>query len=111
MVYSSIWPRTAELTPGNRHIQRGWLDVLVHEERFMPERRGLLGLHANAGITFSLEAMRVPSRAPCPPGLVPSPVEATLDCHDVIGGTARARVRAALTEARQRLSSDALAQL
>ena len=38
-------------------------------------------------------------------------LEATLDCHDVIGGTARARVRAALTEARQRLSSDALAQL
>jgi argininosuccinate lyase len=38
-------------------------------------------------------------------------LEATLDCHDAIGGTARARVRAALTEARQRLSSDALAQL
>jgi argininosuccinate lyase len=38
-------------------------------------------------------------------------LEATLDCHDVIGGTARARVRAALTEARERLSSDALAQL
>ena len=38
-------------------------------------------------------------------------LEATLDCHDAIGGTARARVRAALTEARQRLSSDAWAQL
>ena len=38
-------------------------------------------------------------------------LEATLDCHDVIGGTARARVRAALVEARARLSSDALAQL
>ena len=38
-------------------------------------------------------------------------LEATLDCHDAIGGTSRARVRAALTEARQRLSSDALAQL
>jgi argininosuccinate lyase len=38
-------------------------------------------------------------------------LQATLDCHDVIGGTARARVRAALTEARERLSSDALAQL
>ena len=32
-------------------------------------------------------------------------LEATLDCHDVIGGTARARVGAALTEARERLSS------
>jgi argininosuccinate lyase len=38
-------------------------------------------------------------------------LEATLDCHDVVGGTARARVRVALTEARQRLSSDVLAQL
>ncbi len=38
-------------------------------------------------------------------------LEATLDCHDVIGGTARARVHAALKEARERLSSDASAQL
>jgi argininosuccinate lyase len=38
-------------------------------------------------------------------------LEATLDCHDVVGGTARARVHAALTEARQRLSSDVSAQL
>ena len=30
-------------------------------------------------------------------------LEATLDCHDVLGGTARSRVSAALTEARQRL--------
>jgi len=32
-------------------------------------------------------------------------LEATLDCHDVLGGTARARVRTALAEARGRLSS------
>jgi argininosuccinate lyase len=38
-------------------------------------------------------------------------LEATLDCHDVIGGTARARVRAALTDARDRLSPAAGAQL
>jgi len=38
-------------------------------------------------------------------------LEATLDCHDVIGGTARARVRAALAEARERLSSAAVTQL
>jgi argininosuccinate lyase len=38
-------------------------------------------------------------------------LEATLDCHDVLGGTARARVRAALTEARERLSSAGLPQL
>ncbi len=32
-------------------------------------------------------------------------VEATLDCHDVIGGTARHRVKEALASARERLSS------
>ncbi len=30
-------------------------------------------------------------------------LEATLDCHDVVGGTARHRVRAALQDARQRI--------
>ena len=38
-------------------------------------------------------------------------LEATLDCHDVVGGTARARVRAALAEALERLSSVAGSQL
>jgi len=33
-------------------------------------------------------------------------LEATLDCHDVIGGTARARVRTALAEARGRLAGE-----
>jgi len=32
-------------------------------------------------------------------------VEATLDCHDVIGGTARSRVRQALVSTRQRVAS------
>jgi argininosuccinate lyase len=32
-------------------------------------------------------------------------LEATLDCHDVVGGTNRARVRAALKEARERLGA------
>ena len=35
-------------------------------------------------------------------------LEATLDCHDVIGGTARHRVRAALLEARERFSGVAV---
>jgi argininosuccinate lyase len=34
-------------------------------------------------------------------------LEATLDCHDVIGGTARHRVKQALAEARQRLEAEA----
>jgi len=38
-------------------------------------------------------------------------LEATLECHDVMGGTARARVRAALAEARERLSPVAGSQL
>jgi argininosuccinate lyase len=32
-------------------------------------------------------------------------LEATLDCHDVLGGTARARVRAAVPEAKNRLDA------
>ena len=38
-------------------------------------------------------------------------LEATLDCHDVKGGAARARVRAALVEARERLSSVTVSQV
>jgi argininosuccinate lyase len=34
-------------------------------------------------------------------------LEATLDCHDVVGGTARHRVSHALAEARERLNSEA----
>ena len=34
-------------------------------------------------------------------------LEATLDCHDVVGGTARHRVKQALAEARQRLTANA----
>jgi argininosuccinate lyase len=37
-------------------------------------------------------------------------LEATLDCHDVIGGTARHRVAAALADARQRITLDRLAE-
>jgi argininosuccinate lyase len=33
-------------------------------------------------------------------------LEATLDCHDVIGGTARTRVAAALADARRRIAAD-----
>jgi argininosuccinate lyase len=32
-------------------------------------------------------------------------LDATLDCHDVIGGTARARVREALAAARERVAA------
>jgi argininosuccinate lyase len=38
-------------------------------------------------------------------------LEATIDCHDVIGGTARARVRNALSAARTRLAAPATMEL
>jgi argininosuccinate lyase len=34
-------------------------------------------------------------------------LEATLDCHDVIGGTARNRVSAAIEDARQKIAAEA----
>ena len=34
-------------------------------------------------------------------------LEATLDCHDVIGGTARSRVAAALEDARRKIAAEA----
>jgi len=34
-------------------------------------------------------------------------LEATLDCHDVVGGTARHRVKQALADARERLETEA----
>jgi argininosuccinate lyase len=37
-------------------------------------------------------------------------LEATLDCHDVIGGTAHHRVAAALADARQRISAENLSE-
>jgi argininosuccinate lyase len=37
-------------------------------------------------------------------------LEATLDCHDVIGGTARTRVAAALADARRRITADVPAE-
>jgi argininosuccinate lyase len=37
-------------------------------------------------------------------------LEATLDCHDVIGGTARRRVAAALADARLRISAESLSE-
>ncbi|MCU1314018.1 MAG: argH, partial [Acidobacteriaceae bacterium] len=38
-------------------------------------------------------------------------LEAIIDCHDVIGGTARARVRQALSAAKARLASPATMEL
>jgi hypothetical protein len=60
--WGSIWARAATVRPRNRGLGGGyyWLYCLRPEveKEFMPENRGLLGLHANVGITFDLEAIR-----------------------------------------------------
>jgi hypothetical protein len=57
--YGSIWPRSANVKPNKRNENPNyWVHFLGRCDQYMPERRGLLGLHANAGITFNLAAMR-----------------------------------------------------
>ncbi len=67
--WGSIWARAEEVKPDQRaKIGHFWVYAMGRGEQFMPDGRGLLGLHANVGITFSLEAIRraypnvVPSR-------------------------------------------------
>ena len=54
--FGLIWARAAEVKP--EHYTKGWHYAVGECRQFMPEGRGLLGLHANTGITFSLDAMR-----------------------------------------------------
>ena len=57
--YGSIWPREADI--GTKRIvdrSQPWVYATLEEERFMPQRRGLLCFYANGGITFNLEVMR-----------------------------------------------------
>lgn len=53
-----IWARAAEVSQFNEKRNRFDWVYSVGGDEFMPERRGLLCLHANAGITFDLAAMR-----------------------------------------------------
>ncbi|NLF07657.1 MAG: hypothetical protein GX594_06715, partial [Pirellulaceae bacterium] len=50
-----IWARAADAESATRS---GWIYALTNAEQFMPEGRGLLGIHANAGLTFDLAAIR-----------------------------------------------------
>ena len=54
----SIWARAASIKPQPQGENRGWVYAMGLGGEFMPEKRGLLGMHANAGITFHLEAIR-----------------------------------------------------
>jgi len=54
--WGSLWARAAEAKPEER--VKGWIFDLGPDKQFMPDGRGVLGCHANAGATFDLEAMR-----------------------------------------------------
>ena len=55
----SIWPRAADVKSDERAKDPwNWVYFMGRGEQFMPEGRGLLGLHANAGITFNLLVAR-----------------------------------------------------
>ncbi len=56
----SISARAAEVKPhdARAEIPEYYIYALGHGRQFMPEGRGLLAFHANAGLTFDLEAMR-----------------------------------------------------
>jgi hypothetical protein len=52
-----IWARAVEFDPSQVHLN--WIHGLANDgDRYMPKKRGLLSMHANAGITFNLKAMR-----------------------------------------------------
>jgi argininosuccinate lyase len=67
-----------------------------------------LGLESGRELNdLSLEELRTLSDAFAEDFFAAITLEVTLDCHDVVGGTARARVAAALSAASQRLGEDA----
>ena len=60
LTYGSIWARSAEIAqPKLSGDISNWVYGIGVGEKFMPDRRGLLCIHANAAITFDLEAMRM----------------------------------------------------
>ena len=54
--FGLVWARAAEVKP--EQYTKAWHYAIGECRQFMPEGRGLLGLHANMGITFSLDAVR-----------------------------------------------------
>lgn len=54
-----IWVRAADCDSKSRTTNASnWMHEIQDDRRYMPDGCGLLGLHANAGITFDLEAIR-----------------------------------------------------
>jgi hypothetical protein len=57
--WGSIWVRSADMSVDTDAKQEHcWMHELGNVDSFMPNRRGLLGLHPNAGISISLDAIR-----------------------------------------------------
>ena len=58
--FGSIWARAATVVPKDERIKltRHWVYIIGRAKEYMPDDRGLLGLHPNAGITFNLAAIR-----------------------------------------------------
>jgi hypothetical protein len=59
-VFGSIWVRAAEVNADqrSRNPHQYWVYFMGRRDEFMPNNRGLLGLHPNVGITFNLDAVR-----------------------------------------------------
>jgi len=65
--WGPIWARAAEDEPvGSEDDPNNWMQMMGRVERFAPQRRGLLCMHANAGITFDLAEIRRLHRATRP---------------------------------------------
>ena len=56
--YGSIWARAASVNLRLHEHRVEWVWRVGRAEQYMPEKRGLLCLGSNTGITFNLEAMR-----------------------------------------------------
>ena len=87
--FSSIWARAADVDHDERTRNKAeWIYALGGGEKFMPQHRGLLGLHSNVGITFDLEAIRL-SR----PGLTPTAFRAVAGLADKPSYISRESIR------------------
>jgi hypothetical protein len=59
VTFGSLWSRAAEIArPELAEDLSYWIYSMGRGERFMPQGRGLLAMHANAGITFDLAGIR-----------------------------------------------------
>ena len=76
--WGSIWARAASVKPnGHEKDPWYWVYAMGPGQQYMPRNLGLLGMSANAGITFNLEAMRTAH-----PGMRPARFQATAAVAD-----------------------------